>query len=102
MDNERRPGGLREELEGPDEAGHTTALTGASGESARNDDPVAGDRPPSWPEQDETPLDNDETVIAGSPSGGSPPGAVAPPPGADWPDPMGRDDEERELERRTR
>jgi hypothetical protein len=91
MDPERRP----------DEAGHTTARTGAGGESARNDDP-AGGKPLTWTRQGETPVDNDATVVAGASAGGSPPGAVAPPPDADWPDPLGGDDEERELERRTR
>jgi hypothetical protein len=92
MERERRPG----------EAGPTTARTGAGGESARHDDAPADEQPLSWSQRDETPLDNDETVVAGPHSGGSPPGAVVPPPDADWPDPLGRDDEERELERRTR
>lgn len=93
MDPERRP----------DEAGHTTARTGAGGEPARDDHAPEGDQALGWTqEHDETPLDNDEAVIAAPHSGGSPPGAVLPPPDADWPDPMGGDDEERELERRTR
>jgi hypothetical protein len=51
---------------------------------------------------DPTPLENDESVVGSAGTGGAGPGMIAPPPGTTWPDPMGDDDEERELERRTR
>ena len=95
--NREAPEGLRDELEGPDQAGHSTMTTGAGGESSRSDDAGL-----AWSEDDSDPIDTDEAVVGQPSSGGSGPGFVAPPPGTEWPDPLGRDDDERELERRTR
>jgi len=47
---------------------------------------------------------HDTSEAAGIPyvgSGGNPPGAITADPNADLPDPLGREDDERELERRT-
>src|SRR5829696_5478498 len=99
MDDDRRPLSepLDEELNGPDAAGHTTAKTGASGESSRDDAPEL-----SWSEDASERTEADATVVGPASSGGSGPGFVAPPPGTAWPDPLGGDDEDREVERRTR
>jgi hypothetical protein len=93
---------LREELEGPDRAGHTTAVTGAGAGGHPKGDALDRARRDLDPEADEAPLDNDESIVGAAGTGGAGPGMIAPPPGTKWPDPMGGEDEERELERRTR
>lgn len=42
------------------------------------------------------------TGLAATGTGGNPPGAITAEPDADLPDPLGTEDEERDLERRTR
>jgi hypothetical protein len=96
MERERTDGS-REQLDALDEARPTTATTGAGGE-AFDDDEATG----ATARDATTDLETDEMGLGRSGPGGSPPGFVAPPPDADWPDPMGGDDEEREVERRTR
>lgn len=93
---------MREEFEGPDEAGHTTAVTGAGAGGHPERGALDEARRDLEDDPDTSPLDNDEAVVAPAGTGGGGPGVVAPPPGTEWPDPMGGDDEERELERRTR
>jgi hypothetical protein len=46
--------------------------------------------------------DDAVTGLQATGTGGNPPGAVTTEPGADLPDPLGTEDDERELERRTR
>lgn len=104
MKDEPSPG-LREELGGPDEAGSTTARTGAAGEASRDDEPApTGDAPPlTWTDHDDdAPLDTDNAVIGQPSPGGSPLSVVAPSPDTTLPDPLGSDDEDREQERSTR
>ena len=95
---ERQPNaGTREELEASDDARPTTGLTGAGGEAFDDDDTT---RETSDRAADVS--DASETVVGASAGGGSPPGFVGTPPDANWPDPLGGEDDERELERRTR
>ena len=91
-----RDDGLREELEGPDEAAYATQAAGAGGQPARDADEARASH------EDRDDVDADETAAGVTGTGGAPPGAVAPPPGEHWPDPMGWDDDARDLERRTR
>ena len=95
MDDERAE--TPNERNAVDETASTTARTGAGGESDARVDADTG----MLTGQDDL-IEADETVAGSSSGGGSGPGFVAPPPGTDWPDPFGGDDDDRELERRTR
>ena len=94
MDDDRATGN---EGNAWDETTSTTARTGAGGES---DARVDADT--NMPAEQDDQVEGDETVVGSASAGGSGPGFVAPPRGTDWPDPLGGDDDERELERRTR
>jgi hypothetical protein len=119
MTNEREQDGLREELEGPDTTAYATTAAGAGGEPGRDEDRAQamqmGESPTrisgrpdveavreSAGDAEADPIDSDEAIIGPAGTGGAGPGFIAPSPGADWPDPLGSDDDDRELERRTR
>jgi hypothetical protein len=77
-----------------DGTGYSSATTGAGGESAAGDDA----RRQTTTSSDRVNEGNDVAAVG---PGGTPPGVVAPVPGTSWPDPLGEDDDERDLERRT-
>jgi len=94
MDRERSE--QAQELEDASDARPTTSRTGGGGEAYDDADTTGASG------RRRTPVDIDQAIIGQPGSGGAAGGIVGAPPEADVPDPMGRDDDEREVERRTR
>lgn len=108
----------RDELQGSDASTADATAAEAGGEPGRDEDRARAMQmsdPPSRitggadaaaeresaGDTEEEPATGEDAVVGPAGTGGSGPGFVAPPPGTEWPDPLGRDDDERELARRT-
>ena len=95
---EREPtDGAREQLDAAEDARPTTSRTGGGGEPYDDAD-TASSRSGNPGVDDEI----DDAVIGQPGSGGLAAGIVGAPPDADVPDPLGRDDDEGEVDRRAR
>ena len=88
---------VHDELERADDGRPTTSRTGAGGEAYSDADASRSASTDSG-----GPAGIDDAIVGQPGSGGAAAGFVGTPADADVPDPLGGEDDERELERRTR